>query len=292
MRRHTSTLMTIAILAMSFFVTGCADPIPDDYVPEIVIEGFLIGGEPISHLRIYQSQRLNDTFNLSKASIRNAQVTLLEDGVPIAIQFVDDSSGGMYLPTDTSFRVKYGTKYNITVRAIGKVATATANTLNAFSWLKPPADTLHYPGAANELTPVDSLGISWTGQSGIQRYIIGVQCLDTSGYGKYLSPPTTELNERVRKKDYEDGTSIANEATRYGFSMSANTPVVWAAFKWYGKQSLVVYAGDEAFQEWFSLVAFGQRSQYDYKLSNVSGGLGVFAGAAKIESPIFLVKKK
>lgn len=291
MKTHRSFLILALITFAGLFVAGCADPIPDDYVPEIVVEGFLIAGEPINHLRIYQSQPLSDTFSLRRAVITNAQVTLLEDGKPIPMQFVDDSSGGMYKPIDTTFVVKYETAYELNVRAIGKTASATAKTQKRFSWIRRPADTLHYPGEKYELQPADSLGISWEGQEGIVRYVIGMECLDTLHYGEYLNPPTTDTNARVRKKDFEEGTQIANERTRYGFSMSSNTPVVWLAFKWFGRQKIVVYAGDNAFQEWFSLVAFGQRSQYDYTLSNIQGGLGVFAGASKIEAPIFLAKK-
>lgn len=292
MRRHAHSIALPFLAVCVIALTGCADPVPDDYVPEVVIEGFLIAGEPISHLRIYQSQPINDTFSMSKAVIKNANVLLLENGVAIPVQYVADTNGGMYLPSDTAFRVKYNCKYDITVQAIGKTVTAVATTPSSFSWLTPPRDTMLYPGEANELKPVDSLGISWTGQPGIQRYIIGVRCLDTLQYGIYLDPPTDELNRRVRESDFEEGTRIANEPTRYGFSLSSNTPVVWLAFKWFGKQELSVYAGDEAFQEWFTLVAFGQRSQYDYTLSNVHGGLGVFAGAARIKAPIFMVKDK
>jgi hypothetical protein len=139
---------------------------------------------------------------------------------------------------------------------------------------------------------VDSLRISWEGQTSVLRYGIGIECLDTLGYGEYLEPPTEELNNRVREEDFYDGTLIANERTRYGFSTVSNTPVVWGGFAWFGKQRLWIYAGDKAFQDWLAAVGFGQRSQYDYRLSNVKGGLGTFAGASRISSDLFLFKEK
>ncbi len=281
---------TLIILLLGVMVTGCEDPIPDDYVQELVIEGFVIAGEPITHLRIYRSLPLNDTFSLQKAMIRDADVTLLENGVPVPMMFVDDSTGFGYRPSDTTFRCKYGTEYALTVRALNRTATATARTLNAFDWVRRPVDTMQYPGRANELTPVDSLGISWTGQPGVLRYVLAVECIDTLNYGLYLQPPTSDSNRRIRTEDFEDGSLIANERTRYGFSLVSNTPVVWAAFKWFGKQRIHVYAGDEAFQEWYSSVGFGRRSQYDYRLSNIRGGLGTFAGASKITADVFLKK--
>lgn len=291
MKRLSLILLAPITLGLSL-ITGCANPVPNDYVPQLVIEGFVIAGEPITHLRVYKSLPVSDTFSLAKATIRDAKVVLLEDGVPVPLAFAPDSlGGGNYVPVDTTFRVKYETTYSLEVHAIDKTATASARTMQKFDWVLPPADTIRYPGKENELKPVDSLGISWQGQTGIVRYVIGLQCLDTLEYGKYLTPPTTEKNARVRDEDIEQGTLIADERTRYGFSVVSNTPVVWAAFKWYGPQRIVVYAGDKAFQDWFTLVGFGQRPTYDYRISNVSGGLGIFAGASKTEAPMFLLKQ-
>ncbi len=289
MRRllYSVVLGVVALVA----IQGCADPIPEDYVPQLVVEGFVIAGQPITHLRVYQSQPISDTFKLATASIRDAQVTLLENGTPIPMVFVDDSTGGNYLPADTSFRVKYESTYELSVTAIGKHATATARTKAPFVWERKPTDSLWYPGEDNELKPVDSLGISWQGQPGITQYVIAVECLDTTNYGSYLIPATTDTNGRIRKKDFQDGTLVASERTRYGFSLAANTPVVWAAFKWFGTHRIIVYAGDDAFQNWFRSVGLGRRAEYDYRLSNVHGGLGTFAGASAIEAPIFLFKK-
>ncbi len=285
-------LFVLIVAMMSILLTGCPDPVPDDYIPELVIEGFVIAGEPITGIKVYRSLPVKDTFKLSTASIRDAQVTLLENGVPLAVEFVDDSNGGTYRVVDTTHLALYDAEYSITVQAIGKTATAVTQTMKPFQWVRPPADSLQYPGLENELEPVDSLGISWQGQTGVIRYVLAIECLDTLNYGAYLQPPTTELNRRVREEDFEEGSLVANERTRYGFSLVSNSPVVWFAFKWFGKQRIKVYAGDEAFQEWFSAVGFGRRNSYDYRLSNVKGGLGTFAGASRIQSDLFLYKDK
>lgn len=222
--------------------------------------------------------------------IRDAEVLLTENGTPVSVRYVDDVRGGFYEVADTSFRVKHETTYRIEVRARGKVVTATAQTPKAFNWVISPKPILLYPGRSNETKQFDSLRVSWTGQEGIGRYVVGIECLDTVNYGSYLTPATADTNRRIREEEFDDGTLISSERTRYGFSFVSNTPVVWIAFKWFGVHRIHVYTGDEAFQAWFSMVGFGRRSSYDYRLSNVEGGLGVFAGASEITAPIFLLK--
>lgn len=282
------------LAAVILFLIGCADPVPDDYVEEVVVQGFVIAGEPLTKVRVYRTLPIKDTFTLAKAMIKNAVVNVTENGVPIAMEFVDDSTGGYYRAVDTNYRAKYSTTYGLSVQARGKTLTATAQTRAEFTWVKPPADTMIYPGKANETERYDSLNISWQGQAGTNLYVLALECLDTLDYGAYLTPPTSDTNRRLREQDeeFDDGTLISNELTRYVPAIVSNTPVVWRTFKWFGKHQLHVYTGDQAFQEWFNMVGFGRRSNYDYRLSNVTGGLGVWAGASKISGDLFLVKDK
>lgn len=280
------------LAALGLFLFGCADPVPDDYVEEIVVQGFVIADQPLTNVRVFRTLPIKDTFTFAKAMIKDAVVNVTENGVPVPMEFVDDSLGGHYRAVDTSFRAKHNTTYDLQVIARGRTLTATAQTRGAFDWVKPPVDTLNYPGRANETKIYDSLNISWQGQAGTERYIVAMECLDTLGYGTYLTPPTTDTNRRLRdpEDEFDDGTLIANERTRFGFTIVSNTPVVWFAFKWFGMHRLHIYTGDEAFQEWHSMVGFGRRSNYDYRLGNVVGGLGVWAGASQITSDIFLKK--
>jgi len=282
----------IAVLLLALTVVACEDPVPNDYVPEIYVEGFVIAGRPLSRVKVAKTLPLTMPYSAKDAAIKDAEVIVLENGNPITMQFVDDTLGGYYRAADTSFRVKHNSEYILTVRALGTTLQATARTLAPFDWTAPPRDTIMYPGKENETKQYDSLKISWQGQTGVGLYVLGIECLDTNGYGSYLVPPTSDTNTRIRDEEFDDGTLIANETFRYGFALVSNSPVVWRAFKWYGQHSIHVLSGDGAFQEWFQMVGGGRRSQYDYRLSNMTGGLGVWAGASEIESPLFLKKKQ
>ena len=283
--------IVLSLIAVLGFTTACEDPIPDDaYVEELVVEGFAIAERPLTGIRIYRTLSINDTFDLNKAMIRDANVVITENGTRVPVHYVPDSLGGRYEAIDTSYRVKHNSTYEITVNAIGKTATATATTLDKFEWIAPPKDTMQYPGEARETERFDSLRVSWEGQPGVFIYVLGIECLDTTGYGEYLVPPTADTNRRIRKEEFDDNLLVGRERTRYGLAVVANSDIVWRVFKWFGPHKLRVYAGDRAYQEWFQQVGFGGRSTYDYRLGNVEGALGVFAGASELTGDFFLKK--
>ena len=280
-----------SVTLVALLLTSCEDPVPNDYTEEIYVEGFVVAGRPLTHVRVNRTLPLTEPYSVNNSVIRNAEVVVLEDGNPVPMVFVDDTTGGYYAAADTAFRVKHNSSYALTVRALGRTLQATAQTLSTFDWISPPKDTIHYPGKENETKTFDSLNIVWQSQSGVSIYVIGIECRDTSGYGEYLTPPTSDSNSRVRDDEFDDGLRVSNETTRYGLAFTSSTPVVWRAFKWYGPYTLHVYAGDLAFQEWFQMVGGGRRSNYDYRLSNMTGGLGVWAGASVISSDLFLKKQ-
>jgi len=285
------TITFLLSTLISALLIGCADPVPSDYTEEVVLEGFVLVGEPLSNIRIYRSLPITDTFKIENAVVPDAEFIVMADGREIAMEFTSDSLGGTYRAVDTSYRVLPSVTYSATVRARGKVLTGTTTTPRILSWRVAPQDTFNYPGIANELVRYDSLDISWLSVPGVQRYVLSIQCLDTLGYGVYISPPTTDTNRRLRKEDrFDDGTLITSERTRYGLALQASTPVVWSAFKWFGTHEIRVYAPDKAFNDWFSMVGFGRRSQYDYRLGNVKGGLGVWGSASIIKHNSFLKK--
>jgi hypothetical protein len=285
-RRYLSVLATIIVLC------GCENPVPDDYIEEFVVEGFVIAGQPLTNVRVYRTLPLQDTFFMRNATIPDAEVIITENGTPVPVVFEQDTNGGFFRAQDTSYRCAFNATYSIEVRISTNVLTATATTFPAFTWTRPPVDTFVYPGRNNETTPNDSLSISWQPTPGMDLYIIGVECLDTIGYGAYVTPANADTNRRIREEDlFDQGSRIATERTRFGFALTNGSPVVWLAYKWYGKHRLTVYAGDKAFRDWYRLVGGGRRSSFDYRLSNVRGGIGVFAGATPLSINSFLKKE-
>lgn len=282
----------LSLVILSVVMSSCADPVPNDYTEEIYIEGFAIAGLPLTKVRVNRTLPVSESYSIEKAAIKDALVMVKENGVDIPMTFVEDTLGGFYEALDSNFRVAYNSTYDLTVGALGKTLRATATTLAPFQWVVPPKDTITYPGEEGSTEIYDSLKIYWEGQQGIPLYVLGIESVDTAKYGIYLNPPTIEPNERIQNEMHPDESPLSKETIRYGFAFVSNSPIVWRAFRWFGKQRIHVYAGDNAFREWFQEVGGGFRSQYDYRLSNISGGLGVWAGASVIYGDLFLKKEQ
>jgi hypothetical protein len=286
-----------AACLISLVVTSCEDPIPSDYVEELVIEGFAIVGEPLSNVRIMRTLPISDTFRFSEAALPNAVVRVTAGGTDIPMVYVPDSLGGTYRAADTAYRVQPSTSYTIRVEALGKVLEATTITPIALSWVEegprvvqfPTPDSLLFPGS-------DSLVVSWTPVPKTEFYIIALECLDTLSYGKYLTPPTSDSNTRTPRPrpDFfnREGTLVANERIIFGGTLFTASQTIWGVFRWHGLHEVKIYAPNREFLEWFYQVGSGRRSTYDYRLSNIKGGLGVWGGASVVKTQKFLLKYK
>ncbi|MBM4178710.1 MAG: DUF4249 family protein [Ignavibacteria bacterium] len=291
----TNIRLLLALLVVTLITTSCEDPIPTDYTEELVIEGFVIVGEPLANIRVMRTLPISDTFSFKKAAVNDATVRVFANNSEIAIEFVADSFGGSYRARDASYRVLPSSSYQIRVKALGKTLEATTITPIALSWIKEGPNVVQFPHPDSLLFPgADSLAVSWSQVPNTEFYIIGLECLDTLGYGKYLTPASSDTNTRTPrpKPDFfnRDGTLVSNERTIFGGTIFSASQTIWGVFRWHGRHRLNIYAPNKEFLEWFYQVGSGRRSSYDYRLSNIKGGLGVWGGASLIRTEKFLLK--
>lgn len=296
MKKLLHTRLILSVLLASLLFAGCEDPVPTDYTEEIMLEGILLVGEPLQDIRVMRTLPVTDTFRFEQAIVSDARIIVTANGVDVPITFVDGPRGGSYRAVDTSYRVQANTLYSVVVEARGSQLTASTRTPVTFEWKTPPRYLIQFPSKDSLLLPVDdSLLVSWTPVPNTELYIIGLTCLDTLNYGSYLTPPTADTNERTERPrpDFFDrsGTLVANERTTLGATPFTTSQTVWGIFRWYGLHELRVYAPDRAFLEWFYLVGGGRRSSYDYRLGNITGGLGVWGSASLVKSNSFLLKR-
>lgn len=295
MRTRSCSILAACILLVGLFATGCEDPIPTDYKEEIVLEGLLLVGEPLNNIRIMRTLPITDTFSFERASIPDATIIVQADGIAIPMEYQPDARGGTYRAADTSYRVKPNVVYNVTVQARGATLTGSTRTPIPFSWNTPPRPILQYPHPDSLLLSVeDSLLIAWSAVPNTELYIISIECLDTLGYGEYLEPPTSDSNVRTPRPnpDFFDqsGTLIANERTTLGATRFTASQTVWGVFRWHGLHEIRIYAPDRAFIDWIDLVGSGRRSSYDYRESNIKGGLGAWGSASLVKQRTVLLK--
>jgi hypothetical protein len=284
-------LVLAALVAMSTF-TGCEDAAPTEYIPQTVLEAFLIVGEPIQGIRVTRSQSVTDTFRYRNSAVSDADVRLVAGDQSLQLQYRANDGVGEYFLPDSTVRVQPGVNYRVVVTLTdGSVVSGATRTPEQIEWIDAPKSRLYYPTDTIALPAPDSLGLSWTPAPSISEYIVAVRALDTLGYGQYLEPPTDERNRRI-ERFFEKDAPFYNEVTRYGFLQGTNTPISWFAFKWFGRQEVAIYAADAAFVNWFKMTHFQDPPAYQPLLGNVEGGLGVVASASVARKEVFVVKNQ
>jgi len=280
-------------LLLAFLLVSCEDAPLVDYVPVPFLEAYLIVDSPIEGLIVAQSRPVTEKFDYASMMVPGAQVTIATDGVEYVLRHRVQDGIGTYSYPDSSVKVLPDTRYSIRVlMPDGTVLTAETTTPERFEWIIPPRATLQYPQDTTVLFSPDSLRISWS-RSNTPEYLIRVNAIDTLGYGKYLLPPTDEINERTNNIPWEDpGDPQFYTLTRWGFTQTNQAPTVWVAFRWFGRNEVAILAPDKAMLDWFKMTQWGGRSvEYRPEFSNVKGGTGVFASASVISSEVFVLKR-
>lgn len=282
----------LAVIIAASLVAGCEDAAPTEYIPETVVEAYLIVGEPVSGIRVMRSQAVLDTFRFRNSAIADADVILFAGDRQMQLAYrANDGVGEYYLP-DTSYRVEPTTNYRLVVTTKdGVVVTGETRTPVQIAWVVPPKAVMQYPLDSLNLDPPDSLRLSWTGAPGVSEYLISVRSLDTLGYGTYLNPPTDERNRRI-ERFFEKNSPKYDDVARIGFIQATGTPISWFAFKWFGRQEVTVFASDAAFVNWYKMTSWQNPASYEPLLGSVKGGLGVVASASVVRADVFILKNQ
>jgi hypothetical protein len=293
MKLRNILLFVVLLVGLS----ACEDPVPSDYIPRYSVEAFLLVGRPIEGIKLYRTQNIADSFALSRAFIKDADVRILAGDDTLRLQYRDTENGSeYYLPVDgTPYEVQPSTTYRLQIRAgASDLITGITVTPARISYIREVPDTLQYPRDTINLTTDARLRVSWTPVAGITEYILRIQALDTLGYGKYLTPPTEEQNRRIYRF-WEENAPKYNDVTRWAFVPATDIPGSWNAFKWFGLQDVTIFAPDPNFLKWFKQVKFGGASpSYNRLLGSVEGSdaIGVFASASVVSDTVFVLKNQ
>lgn len=294
MKRIITSLSMLAVaLVAASSLGGCEDAAPTEYMPQPVVEAFLIVGEPIRDIRVTLSQSVTDTFRYRNSAVANADVKLISGDRTLQLQYRENDRVGEYHYPDTTVLVEPSTRYKLVVTMPdGAVASGETTTPIQIAWINAPKTPMRYPLDTAALPrPADSLALSWTPAPSVVEYIISVRCVDTLGYGIYLDTPTSEKNRRIQRF-WEENAPFYDDVARLGFLQEPRTPVSWFAFKWFGRQEVTVFASDAAFVNWYKMTHFQNPPSFEPLLGNVTGGIGVVASASVARKEILLLKNQ
>ncbi len=285
-------IIFISFIAVIFI--ACEDPAPTDYTPDIVVEGLLIVDEPIRNITVIRTQPLADSFSYDKSLISNAIVKIKTEGKEFLLDYNppgNDKKPGYYY-SDESYVVKSNQLYELEVIVDGKVMNGTTFTPARTEWVRAPKTFIQYPIDSLKLPPTDS--IEWRKAEKADFYLISISCLDSSGYGEYLNPPTNEKNRRIERpfrndRAYRELTSFVPIPAARDTS-STSTPIVWSVFKFFGKHQVSIYVPDFNFLRWFAQAQ--ARGQVEPILQSINNGFGYFGSASIIRDTSILLKNQ
>lgn len=282
------TLKFIIILLLSVLIYSCEDTNMPDYKEDFIVEALLTVGEPIKNITVMRSQPINQLFNYDSSMVRDAEVKIIGDGQVFTLKFRPKEEGSLgYFAEDSSYKIKPLTTYSLEINlSNGTKITGITTTPTTTFWTYQPGNIIQYPKDTVKLPVGDSL--SWNRVSDTTIYMLSIQNLDTANYGIYLDPPTQESNRRIYKP--LAGNNQYRERVVIFPMLNNKTPVVWTAFRWFGKHKLKLYVPDPNFLKWF--LQSQAKGEADPLLQSVEGAFGYFGSTSFIEYNFFLLKNQ
>lgn len=283
-------LLSVALL-IGLGLNSCSDTDLAEYKPETVVEAYLIVNESIENVRVMKTQPLTSRFNFDNYNMKNATVQIIGDGQTFDLQYDNENHTG-YFYADKEYKVKPNTEYSLNIKmADGTIITGKTMTPEQTKWNKKLPSKMQFPIDSTKQVGKDIL--SWDKANMASNYYLTVTCMDTLGYGKYLDPPTDELNRRtctIANKFGKNSKKDFNEYVTTVFLRSNSAPVIWSLFRWYGKHSLSVYALDANMKKW--MLQNHNQKDLDERLTTINNAIGCFGSASVIRDTVFIIKNQ
>lgn len=283
------TYLYILLILTCSFLASCEDSALQNYKHEVIVEAYLYVDKPITQIRIMNTQPIFNKFDYENYYVKNATVIITGEGKSFPLQYDTNKKDGYYSP-DTAYLVKPNTKYDIEIKlSDGSTMTGSTTTPGRTEWLRRVNKVLQFPKDTLKLRGTDS--ISWKSVPNTYFYYAVNKCLDTLNYGKYLNPPTREMNRRTYTLINKSSESNERpEPTVSAILGSNKTSIIWNFFRWFGSQEITIMVVDENMLKWgFQNYSF---PQFDNKLNSITGGKGCFGSVFCLSDTLFLLKNQ
>lgn len=281
------SLYKIVYLIITLIFISCDQDPEFNYQEDLILQGYLIVGEPINDISLRRTLPLNVAYNAEQSTVSDANI-IISDGINnYELTFNPETLKYEYLG---DFVVQEEVEYTIEVTTPdNRTLTGTTKTPVQNEWVQLLETPLYFP--IDSLNPPNTDRIFWDNKKVNQQSVtLTVKCLDTLNYGIYLDPPTMELNRRIERPWRSDFDFLDPVEFVVLPGSAESTPVVWSSFKFYGLHELAVYSNDFNWSRW-SIQYY--RQEYIELLSSIEGdGYGVFGSASVIRDTFFLVKNQ
>jgi hypothetical protein len=270
------------LFALLLIVSGCDTANEAAFRSQLVVQGFLYANEPLDSIVIRKTIAITATNPSERVS--GAFVVLSSDESSDTLR-EDPNFEGRYIGSH-EIVISPDVTYKLLVSA-SSLGTATAEThvpraihldsalLNSRRLSLDPLhpDSIDYPTKRSHLSD-PSIHMYWTASPG------------SAGYGieAFSQDSTTIIINLGLDTNLPD--SAATGRYRF-FILSTDEQALWIQFMRYGLNAVRVFAVDKNYEDYVSGL-YLSRSQFNNSTLHVSGGLGVFASAARATMRVYL----
>lgn len=289
------------LLILTLFLISCGDPeiVLDNNVfePKIVIDGYLITGQPVERIFIKENIPSGTSLNTLNLFVDDAEVYITDLSTNNRVQLTYDNDPftlSYYDEFGALGIVKHNTEYRIEVRATIKgeelTASSVTRTPSTGFAIHPTADTTKVYPRNDDERDNNKFNITFDKAEGAEIYIFQHVPLDKRYETLIQTPRNIFLNEEITREDFEDEKD-GFESSGEIVNLKSDTPeytreINWFRFHFASRYRTTVIAGDENYKDFY--MTFNQVQDIDGNIDepnfNIDGdGIGIF-GSATIDT--------
>lgn len=289
----------LSLLLAGIVLAGCDSSSNfETHQPEIVLEAYLISGEPIPKVRVSQSASAQRVYDFTQNSVTGAEVIITRLGDDGSVEEVtrfteNEEQPGLYWPAEANIVVA-GATYRIEVNPRGLPrATSTTIVPGAFELVRNSADTLIYQGS--EQFELDVTRSFYPGRQSI--FVFATESMNPTL--EFLTP----FYRDIQGDSEEDLASIritesplineGNYDENPDGTLTIKLP--WIAVAFFGDNRLTANAIDDNMFD-FLRSQFVQQGGSNFSpgeipnvIDHVDGGTGVFGSLSRSTVDVFII---
>ncbi len=269
-------------LLAALLFAGCDTAIETAYQEQIVVGAFLYENAPIDSIVLHRTTPFGAYYDDLDYAVEGAAVTVTVEGVQHHL-LPAKLKGRYYLPA-SDLIVQGGKTYQLSITAPNSQTDGT-HSISATTTVPMP---IHYNPLVDSVRgqsfvlDTNNLGaFAFVVTAGPvdqpdRRYLLSVTALDTA-------------NGRIRQRGGLDSV----QTTRYtNIATGPAIAITSRLFNWYGPNLITFYAIDTNWTDYQRQITGQGGTAYQPSLNHISGGMGVFASAARDTVTIFIKPKQ
>lgn len=274
--------MALVLCFASALLAGCDTAIETAYQEQIVVGAFLYENAPIDSIVLHRTTPFGAYYDDLDYAVDSATVIVTVDGVPHRL-LPARLKGRYYLPA-SELILQGGKTYQLSITASNN-QTGGTHFVSAVTTVPMP---IHYNPLVDSvrgqsfILDTNNLGaFAFVVTAGPvdqpdRRYLLSVTALDTN-YGRIRHRTGLDSLQTMRYTNTATGPAIA---------------ITSRLFNWYGPNLITFYAIDTNWTDYQRQITGQGGTAYQPSLNHISGGMGVFASAARDTVTIFIKPKQ